>query len=134
VIRRVRCLDRRGWTVLETVVVLVGLSMVLAIAMVAYSKYQERVYVRLCHHQQRTLQGQIESMNTIELNVPIEELFAQLVKAGLIQGTLLGDRSVESVKFNDPGFGDNSFRDYLILPGAKMVGCYMHGSPYSDEL
>ena len=34
--------------------------------------------------------------------------------------------------FTDPGFGPNSFRNYMVMPGSKMVGCKNHGSPFSD--
>jgi len=125
--------SNRGFSVLETIFVLLTLSVFLGLAMVAYLKYQERIYLRLCFGQQRTLQGQIESMQTIDLDVPMDEVYAQLVKGGLLSGTLAGERSVETVKLNDPGSGDRSYGNYLLMPGSKMVGCRVHGSPYAEE-
>lgn len=112
--------------------VLVCLATLLTIASVVYQKHQETVYMRICHQQQRTLQGQIESLPAADVDVPVDELFAQLVTAGLLGGTLNGPRGVDSVQLNDPGSGPNSFRCYLIMPGSKMVGCRNHGSPFSE--
>jgi hypothetical protein len=119
---------------LEIMTVLAGLSLFLGLAMFAYSRYQGNVHLRLCHKQQRELQGQLETIPSPELDCSIEELFAQLVKSGLLAGKLSGDRSVETVQANDPGAGPDSFRNYLLMPGTKMFGCRVHGSPYAEEL
>ena len=133
---------RRGWTVLETMVAVIGLSMFLAIAAVAYTRYQEKVYRRLCHNQQRTLQGMIETLPAFDptglAGDPVaarKEMFAQLVKAGLLGGTLSGDeKSVESVKIKDPGWGDDSYLSYYILPDpVYMIACDHHDSAFVEE-
>ena len=123
---------RGGWSALETVTVLVCLATFLAIATICYQKRQEVVYQRICHQQQRTIQGAIESLPAADVDVPVDQLFAQLVSARLVDGTLSGPTSVDEVKLTDPGYGPNSFRNYMVMPGSKMVGCRNHGSPFSE--
>lgn len=114
---------RGGWSALETMTVLAGLCVFLGLAMFAYFRYQDRVHVRLCHSQQRQLQGQLETIPSPELDCTIEELFDQLKRAGLL-----------SNQPSDPGAGDGSYRNYLLMPGSHMFGCRNHGSPFSEEL
>lgn len=123
---------RGGYSALEIVTVMVSLATFLGIASMVYSKHQETVYQRICHQQQRTLQGAIESLPSADVDVPVDQLFAQLVAARLVDGTLAGPTAIDEVKLTDPGFGPNSFRNYLVMPGSKMVGCRNHGSPFSE--
>lgn len=124
--------SRGGWSALETVIVIVCLATFLAVASIVYQKHQDTVYQRICFQQQRNIQGQIESLPAGDVDVPVDQLFAQLVSAGLMPGQLAGPTAVDSVQLTDPGFGPNSFRNYMVMPGSKMVGCKNHGSPFSE--
>lgn len=114
---------RGGWSALETMTVLAGLCAFLAIAMFGYFRYQERVHVRLCHSQQRQLQGQLETIPSPDLDCSIEELFDQLRRAGLL-----------SNQPADPGSGEGSYKNYQLMAGSRMFGCKIHGSPFAEEL
>lgn len=124
--------SRGGWSALETVTVVTCLAVFLGVATVVYQKHQDTVYQRICYQQQRSLQGQIESLPAADVDVSVDALFAQLVNGGLLAGRASGPTSVESVQLADPGYGPDSFRNYMVMPGSKMVGCRNHGSPFSD--
>jgi hypothetical protein len=116
------------------VVVVVCLATFLAIATMAYHRHQDTVYQRICWQQQRMLQGAIESLPSFDPDAgDIDAVFAQLVAGNQLPGVLSGPLTVTSVQISDPGHGPNSFRNYMLLPGSKMVGCHNHLSPFAEE-
>lgn len=125
--------SRGGWSAVETSFVIVGLAVLIAIASFAFIHYQERAHVKLCFTQQRNLQGLIENLSAPELDVSIDELYVQLIRAGLLPGVVVNDFTVDTVQLNDPGGGPASFRNYLLMPGSRMVGCVNHGSLFADD-
>lgn len=122
---------RRGVTILEIAAGVLILTLLTSIVAYAYLNIKERAYTRLCHAQQRSLQKQIDSLGPINLDVPIEVLLGQLVTAGLLQGTLGPDgKSLASLKLTDPGMGDGSYGNFLLLPGSRLMSCDVHSSAF----
>lgn len=110
-----------------------GLAVILAIASFAFLRYQERAHVKFCFAQQRNLQGLIENLSAPKFNVSMDEIYVQLIRAGLITGQVIDDEHVESVQISDPGSGPGSFREYGLAPVTNMVFCNNHGSLFFEE-
>ena len=127
----VKTQKRRAFTLLELTTVMVILATLVAIAAYAYRKYKERSDAKICYTQQRTIQGLINSSPTpINVDLSIDQVFAQLVVNRQIKGTLNSDNSLKSVLVTDPNGGDTSWRNYVITPGTKQIACKIHGSAF----
>lgn len=124
--------SRGGFTLLEVLTAVTTVSVLLAVATYAYSEYRERAHRRLCHSQQRTLQKQIESLGAVPLDVPMSDIFAQLVQAGTLTAAASAPGAAVTVNLQDPGYGPGSADHYHIMLGSRMVGCYVHESPFVE--
>ena len=89
--------------------------------------------MKFCFAQQRNLQGLIENLSAPKFNVSMDEIYVQLIRAGLITGQVIDDEHVESVQISDPGSGPGSFREYGLAPVTNMVFCNNHGSLFFEE-
>jgi hypothetical protein len=124
---------RRGWSLLEVVTTISALAVLTSIAVYAYVQYKERAFRDVCFTQQRRLQKQIESIQNVDFNVPMDEIFKQLVQSGALAGQVASDGTPTSIGLQDPSYGPGSHGHYQIMMGTRMVGCSAHGSPFLGE-
>lgn len=110
---------RQGFSATELIFVCLILVVLLGVARQAYSSYQDRALVRLCHDQQRRLQRGIGGLGVSNLDVDLQPLLARVDSEFSTGRTLI-----------DPGFDKGSGDHYVMMAGSLKLGCTIHGSPF----
>jgi general secretion pathway protein G len=111
--------SRRGFTLIEILIVITILILILAIATPAYKRYEDYAMTRACFATQKTISSALQNYNldTSQRRTDMPDIFPTLVSTGYLQTTP-----------QDPGQGGTaSAADYQYTSSGFGVRCIKHG-------
>ncbi len=118
-----RNLVRKGFTLIELMIVIAIIGVLAAIAVPNFKAARERANTRACYANQKTIAGALEMYN-LDNNTKIDKLDdsvgGDLVKGGYLQSLV-----------DDPGSGGKTFGKYKLGTGG-LVYCEVHGAIQDD--
>ncbi len=116
---------RKGFTLIELMIVIAIIGVLAAIAVPNFRAARERANTRACYANQKTIAGAVEMYN-LDNNEKIIDL--QSIKAGLVTGGYLQTLPA------DPGAGkaSTSFANYTLKTDGNGITCSTHGSIQDD--
>jgi len=113
---------------------ILALVAVLGLGQTAYDGYSARSRTKACHAQLRKLQQDLDNLGSANVDAPIDDIYGRLIAAGLLAGQMgrsaSGAPAVLSMDLEDPGGGQGSYHNYVVMAGSRTLGCCVHGSPF----
>ena len=116
---------RKGFTLIELMIVIAIIGVLAAIAVPNFRAARERANTRACYANQKTIAGALEMYN-LDNNTKIEKLGddigGALVKGGYLQ-----------TQVDDPGAGGSTFNHYVFKSDGNGIECSVHGAIQDDK-
>jgi prepilin-type N-terminal cleavage/methylation domain-containing protein len=109
---------RRGFTLIEIVIVILIIGVISGIAAPAYEKYRKYSYTRACFANQKTVSGALQNYN-LDKNLKRTDLPG-------VMNDLVNEGYIRTVP-NDPGEAPGSSSDYVYTGSGHSIKCIKHG-------
>ena len=109
---------RRGFTLIEIMIVIAIIGIIAAIAAPAYEKYRKYSNTRACYANQKTISAALQNFNLDrnETRTDLPDVMQVLVSAGYLRTAP-----------NDPGAGPGTQSNYLPTTVGFSITCKSHG-------
>ena len=111
---------RKGFTLIELMIVIAIIGVLAAIAVPNFRAARERANTRACYANQKTIAGALEMYN-LDNNTKIQELTAE------VGGKLVSGGYLQSL-VDDPGSGQGTFGNYEFIKDGNGIKCKTHGA------
>lgn len=109
---------RRGFTLIEIMIVMAIIAVILAIAAPSYEKYRKYSNTRACYANQKTISAALQNYNLDrnEKRTDLPDVMTALVSAGYLRTAP-----------HDPGAGPGTQVNYLPTKVGHSITCKVHG-------